>query len=152
MKSTLHLLTAVLVTLSCTLTGWSADGPFGMTEESLDQIQVRAAEAKKPILLEFTGSDWCPPCKMMDKQVFSTEAFQKFAGSNLIFVKLDFPQAKPQTDEIKARNEALAKKFNVEGFPTVVLLSPEGKELAREVGYMGGGAEEFISWVKKAQD
>jgi thiol:disulfide interchange protein len=118
----------------------------------LDQIQVRAAEAKKPILLEFTGSDWCPPCKMMDKQVFSTEAFQKFAGSNLIFVKLDFPQAKPQTDEIKARNEALAKKFNVEGFPTVVLLSPEGKELAREVGYMGGGAEGFISWVKKAQD
>jgi protein disulfide-isomerase len=152
MKSILHLLAVALVTLSCTFNAWSAEGSLGMTDESLEQIQARAAEAKKPILLEFTGSDWCPPCKMMAKQVFGTDAFEKFAASDLIFVKLDFPQAKPQSDEIKARNEALAKKFDVEGFPTVVLLSPEGKELAREVGYMGGGAEQFISWVKKAQE
>lgn len=119
--------------------------------ESLAEIQARATSEKKPILLEFTGSDWCPPCKMMDKQVFSTDAFQKFAASDLVFVKLDFPRAKAQSAEVKARNEKLAEQFKVEGFPTVILLSPEGKELAREVGFMGGGADEFIAWVNKSK-
>ncbi len=150
MKAMTRLATSAFVALTCTAL-FAADPATGDTDESFDQVQARALEAKKPILLEFTGSDWCPPCKMMHKQVFGTEAFQKFAATDLIFMKLDFPRAKPQSDEIKARNEALAEKFGIEGFPTVILLSPDGKELAREVGFMGGGPEEFIAWVKKAQ-
>lgn len=107
----------------------------------------KAASAKKPVLLEFTGSDWCPPCIKQNKDVFEQAAFLDFAKDKLVLVKLDFPRSKEQAADIKARNKDLATKYSVEGFPTVILLSPDGKELAREVGYSGSGASGFISWV-----
>lgn len=149
MKSIRFFSLAVLLTFAGMPVVFSANPEE--TAESLAEIQARATAEKKPILLEFTGSDWCPPCQMMNKQVFSTETFQKFAASDLVFVKLDFPRSKPQSDEMKERNQGLAEQFNIEGFPTVILLSPEGKELAREVGFMGGGPEKLIAWIQKAQ-
>lgn len=109
-----------------------------------------AASAKKPVLLEFTGSDWCPPCIKQNKDVFEQAAFLDFAKDKLVLVKLDFPRSKEQAADIKARNKELATKYSVEGFPTVILLSPDGKELAREVGYSGSGASGFISWVENS--
>lgn len=116
--------------------------------QSLDQILAAAQKDKKPVVLEFTGSDWCPPCKMMKKEVFSKPAFESFAKNEIHFVTLDFPKSRPQSDAIKSRNRELAEKFNVEGFPTLVVLDPTGKELGRQVGFMGGGAEAVISWIK----
>lgn len=109
---------------------------------------AQAATEKKPVLLEFTGSDWCPPCKMMTAQIFDTTEFTEFAKANLVAVKLDYPQSKPQSDELKAQNQGLAQKFNVEGFPTVILLASDGKELARNVGLMRGGPQTLIDWIK----
>ncbi|MCS7009233.1 MAG: thioredoxin family protein, partial [Chthoniobacterales bacterium] len=60
--------------------------------ETFDQILNRAKISNKPILLKFTGSDWCPPCKKLHKEVFATPEFQKFAEKNLIFVVIDFPR------------------------------------------------------------
>ena len=109
---------------------------------------AQAAASKKPVLLEFTGSDWCPPCMKQNKDVFEQPAFAEFAKDKLVLVKLDFPRSKPQTPEIKERNQKLAAQHEVQGFPTVILLGPDGKELAREVGYKGGGVPGFIEWVK----
>ena len=109
---------------------------------------AQAASQKKPVLLEFTGSDWCPPCMKQNKDVFEQPAFEEFAKNNLVLVKLDFPRSKPQSPEIKERNQQLAAQYQVQGFPTVILLNAEGKELAREVGYKGGGVPGFIDWVK----
>jgi protein disulfide-isomerase len=109
---------------------------------------AQAASQKKPVLLEFTGSDWCPPCMKQNKDVFEQPAFEEFAKNNLVLVKLDFPRSKPQDPEIKQRNQQLAAQYQVQGFPTVILLNAEGKELAREVGYKGGGVPGFIDWVK----
>ena len=109
---------------------------------------AQAASQKKPVVLEFTGSDWCPPCMKQNKDVFEQPAFEEFAKNNLVLVKLDFPRAKPQDPEIKQRNQQLAAQYQVQGFPTVILLDAEGKELAREVGYKGGGVPGFIDWVK----
>ncbi len=109
---------------------------------------AQAAAEKKPILLEFTGSDWCPPCKIMTAQIFDTHEFTEFAKANLVAVKLDYPQSKPQSDELKAQNQELAQKFNVRGFPTVILLASDGKELARNVGLMRGGPQVLIDWIK----
>ena len=84
-----------------------------------------------------------------NKDVFEQPAFEEFAKNNLVLVKLDFPRAKPQDPEIKQRNQQLAAQYQVQGlFPTVILLNAEGKELAREVGYKGGGVPGFIDWVK----
>jgi protein disulfide-isomerase len=83
-----------------------------------------------------------------NKDVFEQPAFGEFAKDKLVLVKLDFPRSKPQAPEIKERNQKLAAQYEVQGFPTVILLNAEGKELAREVGYKGGGVPGFIDWVK----
>jgi len=110
---------------------------------------AQAASSKKPLLLEFTGSDWCPPCMKQNKDVFEKPAFEDFAKDKLLLVKLDFPRSKPQAPEIKQRNQELASKYGVEGFPTIILLDSEGKELARQVGYGGGGVPAFINWAQE---
>jgi len=79
-------------------------------------------------MLEFTGSDWCPPCIMMSKKVFSKEEFLKQASEKFVLVHLDFPNGDP---ELKKKNEPYAEKYEIEGFPTVVLLDSEGKEFTR---------------------
>ena len=83
-----------------------------------------------------------------NKDVFEQPAFADFAKDKLVLVKLDFPRSKPQASEIKERNQQLAAQYEVQGFPTIILLNSEGKELAREVGYKGGGVPGFIEWVK----
>lgn len=109
----------------------------------------KAASQNRMVLLEFTGSDWCPPCKKQAKDVFEKPSFEEFAKDNLVPVKLDFPRRSEQSAETKAANQALAQKYNIDGFPTLILLDSKGTELAREVGYGGGGVEAFIAWVNK---
>ena len=108
---------------------------------------AQAASAKKPILLEFTGSDWCPPCMKQNKDVFEQAAFEDYAQDKLVLVKLDFPRRKDQAPETKERNQQLAAQYEVESFPTIILLNSEGKELARQAGYGGGGVTGFVDWV-----
>jgi thiol-disulfide isomerase/thioredoxin len=110
---------------------------------------AQAAASKKPVLLEFTGSDWCPPCMKQNKDVFEQPAFGKFAKDKLVLVKLDFPRRKEQEAAIKERNQNLAAQYGVTGFPTIILLNSEGKELARQSGYGGGGVAGFIDWANK---
>ncbi|HXL25191.1 MAG TPA: thioredoxin family protein, partial [Chthoniobacterales bacterium] len=93
-------------------------------------------------------SDWCPYCIQMDKEVFAKPVFSTFAGQKLILVKLDFPRKANQSAAEKSQNQELAKKYSIEGFPTYVLLDPSGKEIRRQVGYLEGGPQAFISWAQ----
>jgi protein disulfide-isomerase len=112
------------------------------------QASQQAAQEHKYILLDFTGSDWCPWCIKMDKEVFNQSQFSDFALKNLVLVKLDFPRKTAQSPAEKSQNEDLAKKFGIEGFPTYVLLDSSGKEVRRQVGYLQGGAIAFLDWLK----
>jgi thioredoxin-related protein len=112
---------------------------------------AQAEKENKLILLDFTGSDWCTWCMKLDKDVFSQPEFSKFATTSLVLVKLDFPARKPLSDSLKAQNNALASKFGVEGFPTLVLVDAAGKEVGRHVGYLAGGPDSFINWVETAR-
>lgn len=96
--------------------------------KSIPKAQELSKETKKPIFVEFTGSDWCPPCIMMDKNVFSKEAFLSGAQKDFILVKIDIPQGDP---ELSAKNEKVLDAYNVMGVPTVLLLDAEGKEFSR---------------------
>ncbi|MFY9984750.1 MAG: thioredoxin family protein [Chthoniobacterales bacterium] len=111
------------------------------------QASQQAAQQHKYMLLDFTGSDWCPWCIKMDKEVFSQSQFSDFALKNLILVKLDFPRKTAQSPAEKNQNTDLAKKYGIEGFPTYILLDPNGKEVRRQVGYLQGGATAFIDWL-----
>ena len=111
------------------------------------QAKAAAAESKRFILLDFTGSDWCPWCVRMDKEVLERPAFADFAAKHLVLVKLDFPRNKPQPVAEKLQNEQLAQKFAIQGYPTYVLLDSTGNEVRRQEGYLPGGPAEFIRWI-----
>jgi thioredoxin-related protein len=66
-------------------------------------------------------------------------------------VLVDFPHHKEMTEEQKKANQALAEKFNVEGYPTVVVLSKDGQELKKQVGYSGESAKDFVAKLKALQ-
>jgi thioredoxin-related protein len=87
---------------------------------------------------------------MMNKEVFSKKAFLDFAAANLVLVKLDFPRGKEQSAELMAQNKALAEKYRIEGFPTIMILSPEGDLVERATGYRRGGAEAYVEYIKEA--
>ena len=105
----------------------------------------QARSASKRVLLDFTGSDWCPWCVKFDQDVLSTGTFAAYAGQNLELVKVDFPRHTLLGEEQQRANHALAKQFSVDGFPTYVLLNADGRELGRQVGYRAGGPDAFIA-------
>lgn len=96
------------------------------------------AEAKKselPLLLNFTGSDWCGWCKLMDKNVFSQKEWQDYAAKNMVLVTLDSPRDKSIVPEkYVSRNVELKQKFGVEGYPTYIVLDYDGQTTLGQLG------------------
>lgn len=105
-----------------------------------------AKKTKRPVLMVFTGSDWCPPCKQLHSTVFESEAFKKWADDKVVLLELDYPKSKQQSKELKEQNQKLQKEFSVSGYPTVIALDAKGKKLFQQVGFGGGSAED---WIKK---
>lgn len=108
-----------------------------------DKALAQAKAQKKPILVDFTGSDWCIWCMKLDKEVFSQPAFDNWAQKKAILLKLDFPRRSAQSDAVKKANAALVQKYQVQGFPTILILDENGNEKAR-TGYRQGGAENYV--------
>jgi len=145
---TLRILFTALTALCLTALTSSAKEKW---ETNYDAALAQAAKDNKMVLIDFTGSDWCGWCIKLDKDTFSQSAFQSYADKNLVLLELDYPQGKPQTAAVKKQNAELAKKFNVEGYPTLVLLNSKGKEIARHEGYLEGGPAAFIKWADAAK-
>lgn len=103
--------------------------------ENFEAAKKQAAAEKKYVLLDFTGSDWCSWCVKIDKEIFAKADFKTFSAKNLVLVELDFPAGKEQSAALKAQNESLGRQFKVDGYPTLVLLNPEGKEVRRWEGF-----------------
>jgi protein disulfide-isomerase len=119
-------------------------GDLWMT--NFDKAAAKAKEEGKYMLLDFSGSDWCGWCIKLDKEVFSQQPFQDYAKENLITVKLDFPRSKEQPEAIKKQNKMLSEKYEIRGFPTVIILSPAGKAVGK-TGYKAGGAENYVEHI-----
>jgi len=105
-----------------------------------------ASKTNRPIVLVFQGSDWCAPCKKLDREVFQTETFQLYAKDHFVMLEADFPRKKKNAlpEEQQKKNNALAEKYNPQGiFPFVVILNSEGKVLG-ETGYMKSSASQYI--------
>jgi protein disulfide-isomerase len=108
-------------------------------------------KTKKPLLLFFTGSDWCGWCIRLQKEVLKTPEFKTWAAKNVVLVELDYPRSVPQTDAIKAQNDALQQTFGVQGFPTVWFAKSTvkgGKPSFTGIGstgYVAGGPKAFLA-------
>lgn len=108
-----------------------------------------AKDENKKLLLNFTGSDWCGWCKILDREVFNTEEFISYAEENLVCVKLDFP-ARTRLPEAEVRqNFSLQKKYKVRGYPTILLLDND-ETLLLETGYRKGGVDPYIDHIEEA--
>jgi protein disulfide-isomerase len=112
------------------------------------EAERQAKSQHKLLLLDFTGSDWCGWCIMLDKEVFSKPEFKEYASKNLVLVELDFPRGKVLPAETLQQNQRLAGQYRIQAFPTIVVLDSHGKEVA-QLGYMQGGPQVFIAELEK---
>jgi protein disulfide-isomerase len=146
MNSVLRLLSVILSLTFCAAAmaseGWGVDYNAALTT---------AAKENRKVLLDFTGSDWCGWCIKLKKETFDQPQFKEFADKNLILVELDFPQRKSLPVGVKKQNDMLQEKYSVQGFPTLVLLDPQGKVIRQNSGYIPGGPKGFIDWVNTAR-
>jgi protein disulfide-isomerase len=108
----------------------------------------QAASENKKLLLDFTGSDWCGYCKLLDAEVLNTAGFKNFA-KDYILVRIDFPRSTELSPALKQQNDALAQQFQVSGYPTLIALNSSGREITRQTGYEpGSGPGAYLAQFK----
>ena len=119
-------------------TGWQPD---------FSTAQKMAKEKHQPILLSFSGSDWCIPCIRMRKDIFDSKSFLQMADTSFVMYNADFPRKKKNEPDkkLKKQNEELAEKYNPEGkFPFTLLLDADGKVIEKWDGYPDETPDQFI--------
>jgi len=137
------LISLFLLSVSVSAADWGTD---------FTKAQQQAAQSKKMILLNFSGSDWCGPCIRLRKEIFDADVFDKYAAEHLVLVSADFPRNKKNqlSKEQTKQNEALADKYNKEGkFPLTILFDSSGKILKQWDGLPNESPEAFTEEVKK---
>jgi thioredoxin-related protein len=117
---------------------------------SLPEAQALAQKENKLILVDFTGSDWCVYCKKLDADIFAKSEFADYARKHLVLVQLDFPHQTEQPQSLKVANEALVRKYDVDGFPTLLAMKPGGAVVWKQVGYLEGGPVAMIAKLDEA--
>ena len=117
--------------------------PEGFTDD-WDAALKKAESEKKNVLALFTGSDWCIWCKRLEGEILSKKEFSDNVGKTFVPVFLDFPSDKSLVSEATAkRNKELAKKYEVRGYPSVLILDAKGEVLA-ETGYDKCGPVKYL--------
>ena len=117
----------------------------------MNKASAISIKEQKPLFLFFTGSDWCGWCIRLQKEVFKTPGFVKWAKENVVLVELDFPRKNEQTEAVKLQNAQLQQQLQVRGYPTVWFVSSskttDGKvnlNALGSTGYVAGGPEIWI--------
>ncbi len=110
----------------------------------------------KLLLLDFTGSDWCGFCFQLDKAILSQPQFKEYANKNLVLVEIDFPRRggsrwNAQPAALKKQNQELAEQYQVQGFPTLVVLDGDGKTVWRSDGLYTSGIAAFLAELDKVR-
>jgi thiol-disulfide isomerase/thioredoxin len=140
-----RLLTAAVPALVlCVSSLRAADG--WLTD--FEKAKAQAAEGKRDLLIDFTGSDWCPPCMALDEEVFSKDAFKLEAAKNFVLMLADYPESKDQPEPLKQQNKKLMEEYGVNEFPTVLLADAAGRPYAA-TGYEEGGPAAYVEHLNE---
>ncbi len=142
-----------LIVLACLITGSVFAGNRSLTPEGwitdMDEAMKIAKNENKQILMNFTGSDWCHWCHVLEGEVFEKEAFKAYARKHLVLVELDYPTPEvKQTAEQIAHNKKWLDKLKPQGYPTVYIVDADANAYA-ETGYREGGPEKYIQHLNK---
>ncbi len=117
----------------------------------LDDYEQASNESKatsKPIFLLFTGTGWCAYCDKLEEEVLTTSDFSRNAGDKFIFVKVNYPIPDNLSPKLAAQHKQLQEKFEIRGFPTVILVDPQGKKIGN-TGYRSGGGLGYAQHLQK---
>jgi thioredoxin-related protein len=128
----------------------SAQNVVGLDEKYIESSEIKltwmptykqalkkSRKEKKPVLIYFTGSDWCGPCKVLDKNLFHTEKFKAIADKDLILLEVDIPRRIDLLSPKQMRhNKNIQKKYKVRSFPTLMIVNHKGKKIAEKKGYI----------------
>ena len=137
-----RLIPSLAVAFSATLAPLLAGGEGWTTD--FEAAKKQAAEEKKSLLIDFTGSDWCGWCIKLVDEVFKHDAFKTGVKDKFVLVEIDFPQDKSkQSEELQKQNEELQEKYAIQGFPTILLTDADGMPFAK-TGYQQGGPEAYV--------
>ena len=105
-------------------------------QQDFSNAEKLAKSSDKPMLIFFTGSDWCGPCKMLVSDVFESEKFNKEVQNDFVLYEADFPRNKDLvTTSQRSDNYKLKNKYNVSSYPTIVIVNGKGKALGKMKGY-----------------
>ncbi|SHN01937.1 thioredoxin family protein [Polaribacter sp. KT 15] len=109
--------------------------PTANWESSYKEALNKSKKEKKPVLIYFTGSDWCGPCKVLDKKLFHSEKFKNIADKELILYEADNPRNKDLVEAKRLKETYdLIRKYHVKSYPTLVFVNHRG----RMIGYKKG--------------
>ena len=145
----------ILLIAFLTLTSMSMQAQEELTwHTDMSKATDISIKENKPMFLFFTGSDWCGWCIRLQKEVFKTPEFVKWAKDNVVLVELDFPRKNNQTDAVKMQNAQLQQQLQVRGYPTVWFVRATKTAEAKvnltalgSTGYVAGGP---AAWLEGA--
>ena len=122
---------------------------------NVNEAYEQSVQTGKPIMANFTGSDWCGWCFRLKAAVFDTEEFKTWAAENVVLLELDFPRKKQLPEEIRQQNAGMQQALQVRGYPTVWVFYLQKNETTNnmqintlgQTGYKPS-ATEFITAVE----
>ncbi len=126
-------------------------------ETNMADAIKKSNETGKPLMLFFTGSDWCGWCKRLKAEVFNLPDFEKWANDNVVLVELDFPRRTALPEDTQAQNNQLQQMFQISGFPTIVFVKADAPNESGQVnlnelgrtGYLQGGVPAWTGEASK---
>ncbi len=145
----------VLITLLLVMGSFAVEAQELTWHTDMNKAMDVSKKTKKPLFLFFTGSDWCGWCIRLQKEVFKTPEFEKWAKDNVVLVELDFPKRKTLTPELQKQNMELQQTFQVMGYPTVWLVNGSKKDnkfnfdKLGSTGYLAGGPTVWLDNANK---
>lgn len=96
----------------------------------LAAAKAEAGQSQRDLLLDFTGSDWCVPCRRLKAEVFDQVVFRNEAPKSFVLVKLDYPRTTELPPAVAKQNEAMKKRYNIRSFPTIMLTDEQARPYA----------------------
>jgi protein disulfide-isomerase len=143
----------LIIVFAFLISGFIAQAQELNWQTDMSKATELSLKENKPLLLFFTGSDWCGWCIKLQKDVLKTSEFANWANENVILVELDFPRSKPQDPTLKMQNQQLAQTFGIQGYPTVWFVKPIKSE-DNKINLTGLGSlgydKSATNWISNA--